>query len=318
MMSRRGITLLEILVILGVVGVLMVLLVPLLSRRHGHPNLRLTDVMNLRSITQSMNAWAHDNKGRYPSPSIVDRNNAVLETVDPGEKNTTGAMMSLMIFANMITPEITVSPIDMAAVQINAMYEYAEPSGAIDPLAALWDPKFKGTPKDDVPGAKTEVSHVSYAHAPFAKMRTLSADTSLTTAMEAAAKVPILSGRGPIFEPDPKRAGAFRPSHADPTRGKDSPAYTMHKMKGEWNINIAFQDAHVEYHPPTLDNGDHIFVRGSASPDGTPQDAYLRQYWRGIPFNVSYETAFGGSLVGTPDDPYAEADGPHVYVDGDK
>ncbi len=311
MVNRRGITLIELIVIIGLSAAIVAVLLPMLSRTRSGGGMKVKDAANLRSIAQSFNAWAPDNKDKYPTPSIVDRNNDVLSAADPGEKNTSGAVMSLLIFANSMTPEVAVSPLETGHVQIMAAYEYTIPSGAINPAAALWDPKFKGTPKDQVPGPSTTVAHLSYAHAPIASLRAVDIGA-------LSATTPLLSGRGPLYEPDPRKPGAYRVSPDDAARGVDSPAYVMHKNKNAWRGNVAFQDAHVESRSAVLDDGDHLFVRENPKPDGTPQDAFMREYWRGVPFDVPFELISGGTVVGTPDDPYAEPDGPRVYVDGDK
>ncbi len=298
--SRRGITLLEVIVIVIVVVVLIGILLP--ARSHRRPAPRLHEANNLRALHIAFAALAPDLNG-YPIPSRLDRNNTTVNLTDPGEKNTSGAMISYLIFQAIISPETAISPLEQADVHVMEDLEFKAPSTAVNPDLALWDPRFKGTPKDIVPGPKTTAGHFSYAHAPFATLR-----DGAPAAASTAAAIPILSGRGPLYEPDPKAAGTFRPSRADKPHGAGSVTLDMYGDGGDWRGNVAFTDGSVQFMSPTLANGDHIFIRTTPTP-ATPSDAYLRQYWRGIPMNTSPDPTFN---------PYAEPNGPHVYIDGDR
>jgi hypothetical protein len=217
-------------------------------------------------------------------------------------------MMSFMLFQAIFSPGMLISPMEQANVHEMDDFEFKTPATAVIPQLAIWDPRFKGTPKDVVPGPPTDFGSLSYAHAPFASLR--GPMPGLGPAQNAGPPRPVFSARGPLYEPDPSAAGALGPSRADRAHGADSVTLDMYGSSGAWRGNVVFSDGSVQFIGPTLSTKptDHIFVREKPGTGGLPQDAFMRQYWRGVAVNASFDPAF---------DAYAEPDGQHIYVDGD-
>ncbi len=263
---KNAFTLIELLVVIAIIALLIGILLPALGKARQRAN-QLKDSTQIRSIMQSMVIFAGNNKDNYPLPSRLDRNDTTIEVQDgqsSQQKNTTGNIFSILISQGHIEVGICLSPVELGLYEEYEGYEYDAPRGSVDGgdnavngvNQALWDPNFRGTPKDPIyengvvgtptpPGA----GGFSYAHLPpFAFRRPQWSNTF--DALE-----PTLANRGPVYTLEGGDQEGFwkllpdTGAVADGTNplGVASVTILMNGAKTEWAGNIGFNDAHVEF-----------------------------------------------------------------------
>src|SRR5205814_4334434 len=135
--ARCGMTLVEVgaaVTALGVLGAAGLMAQPRDEARGKK------DQTQARGIVQGMVVWAQNNKDVYPLPSALDAQNATV--AEQGQaKDTTGNIMSLMVFNGALSTEILVSPAEKNPNVVNKQdYEFDQPKKAAKPALALWDP----------------------------------------------------------------------------------------------------------------------------------------------------------------------------------
>lgn len=231
----RGWTLVETLIISVIgVGVLVAACVILDGgTRHHHGVRQMKDSTQLRSIQQAMVAWANQNNGDFPLPSLIDLNDATVREKGAA-KDHTANILSTLIYYGHISTELAVSWAEShtAAIEQDQDYELDNPKAAADPTKALWDPAFSA----DFTGGK--IGNTSYAHLlPAGPRRTLWRDTFATTQ-------PIIGNRGPeIASYSRGKKGRFTPEYANP----DTYTFLIHGSRTSWEGNIAYNDGHVYF-----------------------------------------------------------------------
>jgi len=177
----RGLTVVHVVIIVAVVGFIVFVLgavflaaimLPALGKARKAAQ-QIKDGTQVRGIHQAMVIWAGSNRELYPLPSRLDRQGATVapgaptnpkpgsaaDAADPQRaKDTTANIFSIMIFNNMLTPEIMVSPAEPNANIVQMLnYNFTRPTKAVSPQNAQWDPAFSA----DFTAGK---SNVSYAH----------------------------------------------------------------------------------------------------------------------------------------------------------
>lgn len=311
--GRRGFTVVDALGLIAAGGAVMVLALPALSNPRENA-MRQRDVAQIRSIMQACNYFAPDNDSRLPTPSLIDRNSMTVNVGpdgDVGLKNTTGAIMSTLIFLRMITPEITVSPVDRVGVRVMKDYSYDRPAGAAGQARfAQWDPSFKGTPWDHLSGhapktmSRDAVSNNSYAHIPIGGARREDWRLTFNSSM------PVLSNRGPVFDiPDKVVTDSSDWRFVDGPTGTESATLGFYAPADRWSGLVAFGDAsvrtyelpsndiEVKYHIADKDGlravVDNFFVDEPWEGDAEKRkNALLRTFWRGIPLDAPFDAAY--------------------------
>lgn len=210
---------------------------------------------NLRAIQVALFTFAADNKGDYPIPSLLDRQDMTEPSTDGSghEKNRTGAIFSIMLFQNLLAPEMLVDPAEAnSSIRQATAAEVltSQPPGSVDPQSAIWDPAFKGTPStldransfDPMNRMPDDVGFVSYAHAPpwGARFKRWSTDACLST-------LTVVSNRGPKFEGDNDATPAAGWKLLDGPQGTGSLTLKIHGKPDRWEGNVAYNDGSVHF-----------------------------------------------------------------------
>ncbi|GAB4515052.1 MAG: hypothetical protein Tsb0013_19510 [Phycisphaerales bacterium] len=328
--TRFGVTLSETLASIAAFVPVMCMALPMgnASRQASHTR---GDAANLRIIHGGLERFASSNGGRYPLPSAVDRFNATeFTSSDPSQKDRTGAVWSLMIFNHLVpTAGVYVSPLEtnpnVQAIS-RELYDSVRPgdpvvpsvlrpfnaANTIDPINAVYDPSFKGTPFDEPLNGLSDVdlafgqpgviSNNSYAHTPLVGRYLRQWRTG---ALGARA---ILSLRGPRFQGDTTAMQVEDWQLTDDEFGAGSNTLGFLGKDDLWLGNIFFSDGSVRAEVDAFlrdrplqfltgggENGgpvvvveefpDNIFVSEGSPIESTIEnrdDTYLRTWAEGI------------------------------------
>lgn len=202
------------------------------------------DMAQVGKLTQSLFNFANENNGLFPLPGTLDVAGQTVAAANPEHKNTTGNIMSLLIFQGYLSPEQLVSAAETNnSVAIDTDYQYHKPMAAEDPANALWDPAFAGTPID-LPPHSPGIANQSYAHLlPFGHRREQwrTTDSSLRA---------IISNRGPQFaqnDSGPSPATPGRWTLVPGPTGAGSNTLRFHGPSNRWEGHVGFNDGHVAY-----------------------------------------------------------------------
>jgi prepilin-type N-terminal cleavage/methylation domain-containing protein len=264
---RSAFTLIELLVVIAIIALLIGILLPALGKAKQKAN-QLKDATQIRSLMQALVIFAGNNKENYPLPSRIDRNNKTIDgdsLANIQEKNTTGNIFSVLIAQGVVETGICFSPIELGNYEQYDGYEFESPRGAVGgtnggngvQTEALWDPNFRGTPRDATytNGVPTPTNSIgapggfSYSHTPPFAFRTAGWSNTFD-ALE-----PAISNRGPVYtlEGGPTEGtwvllvdtGAT--ADGQTPLGKNSITLAMNGSRTSWAGNVGFNDSHVEF-----------------------------------------------------------------------
>lgn len=275
--TTHAFTLIELLVVMAIISLLISILLPSLGKARDAAR-QLKDSNNIRSAVQGMVIWANNDQDDYPLPSKIDRGDQTIQAASSVEKDNTGNIFSLLIFNRYIPPEMCVSPSEInGAIKADIEYEYAEPSRAVNPQAARWDPGFAGFPGESgggLPGAgrrnNAAFGGVSYAHVPPFGMRAGSWKSTFDS------RQPVIANRGPAYDGLPGQ-WRLRPGIS----GQLSARLKIFGSPNLWEGNVGYNDGRVAFtnqpDPDSLpitystpingsrNHGDNIFVNEGAN-----------------------------------------------------
>lgn len=230
----RAFTIIEALVVIILIVGIIVFILPKLGGTRTRVTSPLKCSANVRGIHQGFVLFAQGNDDQYPLPSILDKDHHTVplaEGVDPTTKDTTVAIISILIYGNFFGPEICISPAESnGSIVLDGNYEYAEPRAAANPKLALWDPAFAA---DFTKGQ----SNFSYAHMLPSGPR-LAKWTNTFNAGEA-----VLGNRGPRIAAITSRTS----SSVTPTFDTASNTLLIHGGRSTWEGFIAYNDNHASF-----------------------------------------------------------------------
>lgn len=266
---KNAFTLIELLVVIAIIALLIGILLPALGKARQRAN-QLKDSTQIRSLMQGMVLFAGQNKDNYPLPSRVDRNDTtIIATNSPVEKNTTGNIFSILINQGIVEVGLCLSPVELGLYEEYDGYQFESPyaavggtigGGATAPTQALWDPAFRGTPKDPryLTGTSDEnypdpptIGSFSYSHTPPFGFRTASWSNTFQS-LE-----PSIANRGPVYTlpNSPLTGGKWILlddgnviSNGSNPLGTNSITLAMNGSRTVWAGNVGFNDAHVAFY----------------------------------------------------------------------
>ncbi|MFI4881720.1 MAG: hypothetical protein ACIAQU_03950 [Phycisphaerales bacterium JB064] len=261
---------------------------------------QLKDSTQLRGITQASAIWAQNNQERYPTPSRVDRKGVTIPRPEglngrDLSLDTTGNILSAMIFNGFFPVELTVSPAEVGNVEVFANYQFANPTTTVNPPMALWDPAFRGTPLDvwggKVPGIMGSASHNSYAQVAYYGRREHMWGNTFS-ASEA-----VWGNRGPAYTLEEQQWVPLRNSPF----GDASTTMRIHGNPTTWEGNVAFNDQHVDFvtQPDPAALRWHFVDVGGQGPDILPDNLFHAEHDRTrAPIGEHLEVAAAGDARG--------------------
>ena len=249
MSSRKGFTLIELMLSIAIIGILISITLPAAGRVRSWAR-EIKDATQLRSIHQGMSSLALWNADSYPVPSKIDEANIMIP--EGGSKDLPRHVLSYMIFNGYFAPEITVSPAEInTKISRYTKFRYHEPDGTAtsERKLAMWDPDFKATPADLTIGTNADsMGGCSYGILPFfggrrAKWRSTGKSTGA-----------VIGNRGPAYDlgfinnPPAWSLASSTPSDNGRTRcGIASKTLRIHGTRVEWKGYVAFNDNHVKF-----------------------------------------------------------------------
>lgn len=254
-----------LILVLGLVGALLIVVfAPRIGITRQSARM-LKDSTQVRGIVQGIVNWAGANQDEYPIPSRIDRANDTV--AGPAEsKDTTANIMSLLVFNGLVPVEMLVSPAEAnPRITVFEGYNFSDPSTAVNPSKALWDPALSADFTSEKGGS------ISYAH---------KLPHEFKWGTQSAA---LLGNRGPEIASITKGPdGSVAPAFANP----QSYTFRIHGSRTKWEGMIGYNDNHVEFVLDPIAGGRYKSTDGKEWPDALfydePDDADATNAFLGI------------------------------------
>ena len=238
MRRTKGFTLIELLVVIAIIALLIGLLLPALAKAQRNAR-TMKDAAQQKQIHQSFLTFANTNKGKLPTPGLINRNAAdffagvgsgsqEMPGVGPEnfQQNNTANLYSSMIAQEYFGTDILIGPTEAnTQVKEDINYDFSEYAPGDD---TYWDEDFTvniwATPGQNF------FCNTSFAHQAICGDR-----KALKWRDNQDAAYPIVSTRG-VKDGVP-------PGETDYDR---SPTLLLHGPRQQWVGNIVFADNHTD------------------------------------------------------------------------
>jgi prepilin-type N-terminal cleavage/methylation domain-containing protein len=243
--SRQAFSLVELLVVIAIIALLIGILVPSLSKAKQTAK-RSQDANNVRSTLQAMTVFAGDTDGAFPLPSLVDLSDSTVSTDTSSlEKDNTGNILSLMIANDHIKPSAVVSPVETNDdVQVYEGYQKLNPTQALSPEFASWDPGFAGVTDESGTGGgsrrASNFSNNSYSFLPPFGAR------KLFWRNDSDSSVALMGNRGSVYSLNASD-DTWQIDSAGFSDGLASNTLKFYGSNNTWSGNIGFGDLSVDF-----------------------------------------------------------------------
>lgn len=229
--ERDGFTRRELIAVVACLVVLAAVLLPAFRKARVN-RMELDSGTQLRSVMQSFDIWANDNRQMFPVPSKVDLANTTVPELGAA-KDTTSNIFALLLW-NQYLSDAMIERATRNAPWFEPYKSTGAAIGAVDPANALWDPFFNA----DFSGGKK--ANIGIAHAPLRD--TSGSIHALWRGSKMTAASPILSERGAEITGTRSAPGSpDLPIYANPD------ARMLRSGGRSWEGSIAFGDIHVEF-----------------------------------------------------------------------
>lgn len=250
MRAARGFHVVEAVVIVAVCAMLAALVIVLVGGNRDSER-RVRDAGQLGQIHQAMLSWANTNGDRFPLPSLIDVADKTVAAKD-AKKNTTANIFSVLVFHDMLLPEMLISPAETnERVVVDADYDFTKvPAGSVaastaDPLDfPLWDPSFKA-------GLGEEGGNVSYAHL------LPSGDRLSMWSNTFSSQQVVLGNRGPrVRGVEYERSQAADAVASVQLADAQSNTLRFYSPYGQWSGHVVYNDNHVRFMRSMVSRGE--------------------------------------------------------------
>jgi prepilin-type N-terminal cleavage/methylation domain-containing protein len=250
MQKNKGFTLIELLVVIAIIALLIGLLLPALAKARANAA-SLKDKTQISMIHKSALTFAEDNKGRLPTPGLINRSPDT--PAPPGVGNQPGIgpenrirNITANLYASQVSQNFYNTDILIGTTEVNALivekkdYNYNAYKPASDVFwdgdtgdAAVGNTNFLGNPQTG--------SNVSYAH-----MALCGARKRNNWKNDQNAGTPVFGTRGTGGTVGASPNGGALSG----TAYEKSPTLELHGPKQQWVGHVCMNDNHTE----TLNN----------------------------------------------------------------
>jgi prepilin-type N-terminal cleavage/methylation domain-containing protein len=242
MTHKKGFTLVELLVVIAIIALLIGLLLPALAKARQNAQ-SLKDKTQIQQVHKSCLTFAQDNKGRLPTPGLIDRladtfpggTGGETPGVGPEDKvqNHSANLYSALIGQNFFNPDLVIGTTEVnPTIKEDRNYNYDSYRPAQD---NYWDSTFRADPSLN-PSATAECN-ASYSHMALCGKR------------KANEWKDSQNSGTPCFGTRATGGTVLGSANGGSLQGDEytkSPTLELHGPKQQWQGHVVFNDNHTE------------------------------------------------------------------------